>query len=82
MPIDGEEQGDRMEELRKPCTHRGTDTVLTSIIETGQGPVDFCICKECRRFWLERGGWLLSRRETLSLLRYWPTPHSLEPLAR
>lgn len=71
-----------MEDVRKPCEHRGTDAVLTTVVETGHGAVEFCICKECRRFWLERGGWLLSRRETMAILRYWPQIHSLEPLAR
>ena len=41
-------------------------------MDTPQGPIDFCICKQCRRFWLERDGWLLSRRETMSILRAWP----------
>lgn len=70
-----------MEELRRPCAHRGTSEVLTSPVETPQGPINFCICKECRRFWLERDGWLLSRRETMTILRSWPLADSLE-LAR
>ncbi len=61
-----------MEELRRPCEHRGTDEVLKSLIETPQGSIDFNICKTCRRFWLERDGWLLSRRETMNILRSWP----------
>ena len=61
-----------MEEVRRPCDHRGTSNVLTSVMETPQGAIDFNICKECRRFWLERDGWLLSRRETMVILRSWP----------
>lgn len=71
-----------MEEIRRPCDHRGTPEVLTTRMDTPQGAVDFCICKQCRRFWLERDGWLLSRREAVVILRSWPTPRSLEPLAR
>jgi hypothetical protein len=70
-----------MEEVRKPCVHRGTDEVLTTHVSTPQGALDFCICKQCRRFWLERDGWLLSRRETMSILRNWPLPN-VERLAR
>jgi hypothetical protein len=71
-----------MEEVRRPCAHRGTSEVLKSIVETPQGPIDFCICKQCRRFWLERAGWLLSRRETMTILRAWPLTDTIEPLAR
>ena len=70
-----------MEDLRRPCAHRGTGDVLMSPVDTPQGAVEFCICKQCRRFWLERDGWLLSRRETMSILRDWPMPDSLQ-LAR
>jgi hypothetical protein len=69
-----------MEDLRRPCAHRGTADVLKSVVETTQGPVDLCICKQCRRFWLERQGWLLSRRETMSIVRDWP--HEAVTLAR
>ena len=65
-----------MEEVRRPCEHRGTEKIVTTTIETVQGAVDFCICKDCRRFWLERGGWLLSRREATTLLRTWPALQS------
>ena len=61
-----------MEEVRRPCEHRGTDEILVSVVQTAQGPIDFCICKQCRRFWLERGGWLLSQREAMGILRTWP----------
>ena len=71
-----------MEEVRRPCAHRGTSEVLKSVVETPQGPIDFCICKQCRRFWLERAGWLLSRRETMTILRSWPLNETIEPLAR
>ena len=70
-----------MEELRRPCSHRGTSDVLTSEIPTPQGAIDFNICKQCRRFWLERDGWLLSKRETMSILRDWPMPETAD-LAR
>lgn len=61
-----------MEALRKPCSHRGTPEVLTTAVQTESGSVDFCICKECRRFWLERDGWLLSQREVMNIMRSWP----------
>lgn len=67
-----------MDDIRKPCEHRGTPAVLTSALATPQGEVDFCICKDCRRFWLERDGWLLSQRETMSLMRNWPAPSPLQ----
>ena len=66
-----------MEEVRRPCEHRGTEQILISVVQTAQGPIDFCICKECRRFWLERGGWLLSRREAMNILRTWPQMEKL-----
>jgi len=56
--------------------------VLSSPIETPEGSIDFNICKQCRRFWLEREGWLLSRRETVLILRNWPMPDQAEQLAR
>jgi hypothetical protein len=71
-----------MEAVRKPCEHRGSDEVVVSPMPTPQGSVDFCICKECRRFWLERNGWLLSRRETMSILRDWPLPATTLHAAR
>jgi Zn-finger nucleic acid-binding protein len=46
--------------------------VLSSAINAGRSSVDFNICKQCRRFWLERDGWLLSKRETMNILREWP----------
>lgn len=61
-----------MDQLRTPCDHRGTPDVLTSVMPTQGGTVDFCICKRCRRFWLEREGWLLSQRETVQIVRNWP----------
>lgn len=71
-----------MEEIRRPCDHRGTSDVLTSSIETDQGAIEFCICRQCRRFWLERNGWLLSRREAVLVLRSWPGSETLAGLAR
>lgn len=61
-----------MEDLRTPCAHRGGPEVLESAVETPQGEISICICRNCRRFWLERHGWLLSRRETVAILRTWP----------
>ncbi|HEX9774209.1 MAG TPA: hypothetical protein VGB83_01325 [Actinomycetota bacterium] len=47
--------------------------MLTSPVQSPKGgAVEFNICRQCRRFWLERDGWLLSKRETLSLLKGWP----------
>ena len=66
-----------MEDVRRPCEHRGTDHVLTTKVGSADVTVDFAICKECRRFWLERDGWLLSRREALNVLKNWPVPESL-----
>lgn len=71
-----------MEEVRKPCAHRESDDVLKSLVATAHGTVEFCICRECRRFWLERDGWLLSRREAVQILRSWPTPDAAQRLAR
>lgn len=63
-------RGRGMDDLRTPCVHRGGPDVVTSPLAVdGQTPADLCICRECRRFWLERNGWLLSRRETLALVR-------------
>lgn len=66
-----------MEEVRRPCEHRGTPAVLVSKVFSAHGPIDFNICKECRRFWLERDGWQLSKRETVSILRNWPIEDGL-----
>ena len=66
-----------MEDVRRPCEHRGTPTVLKSKVATPQGEIDFNICRDCRRFWLERDGWLLSKRETVSILRSWPMEEGL-----
>lgn len=63
-----------MDDLRRPCAHRGTESVLKSTLPTSQGDVEFCICRDCRRFWLERSGWLMSQRETMQILRSWPEP--------
>ena len=71
-----------MEELRQPCAHRGTSSVFTSPMETPEGSLDLCLCSECRRFWLERNGWLLSRRETMAILRSLPDTHALAALVR
>lgn len=71
-----------MEELRQPCAHRGSSCVFTSPMDTPEGPIDLCLCSECRRFWLERNGWLLSRREAMSLLRSLPDLNSMVTLAR
>jgi hypothetical protein len=71
-----------MEEVRRPCVHRGTEHVLTSPMATPQGTIDFNICRECRRFWLERDGWLLSRREAVVILRHWPMTEAVQSLAR
>lgn len=68
-----------MDELRRPCTHRGTADVMTSLVSVASGPVQLNICTTCRRFWLEREGWLLSKRETMGILRDWPLDM---PLAR
>lgn len=62
-----------MDEVRTPCSHRGGPEVVTSMVTSSEGdPIQFCICKQCRRFWLERDGWLLSRREAVTVLRSWP----------
>lgn len=61
-----------MDDVRTPCAHRGSPEVLESLVETPQGAVTICICRSCRRFWLERNGWLLSRREAMVVLRSWP----------
>lgn len=67
-----------MEELRTPCAHRGTDAVIASTIDTSPaGDLDICICRVCRRFWLERNGWLLSRREAAAVVRAWPLGEEL-----
>jgi hypothetical protein len=58
-----------VEELRTPCTHRGSSSVLSSPLVSSESDVTIHICEECRRFWLERKGWLLSRRETAQVLR-------------
>ena len=72
-----------MDDVRTPCAHRGTSEVLESLVDTPQGAVTMCICRVCRRFWLERNGWLLSRRETVAILRTFPFPDvGIEPLAR
>jgi hypothetical protein len=63
-----------MDDLRRPCAHRGTESVLKSALPTAEGDVEFCICRDCRRFWLERNGWLMSQRETMAILRTWPEP--------
>ena len=72
-----------MDDVRTPCMHRGTPDVLESMVEMPQGPITLCICRTCRRFWLERNGWLLSRRETVTVLRNFPfTQEGIERLAR
>ncbi|HJR18478.1 MAG TPA: hypothetical protein VJ922_02065 [Actinomycetota bacterium] len=72
-----------MDDVRTPCAHRGSADVLESNVETPQGPITLCICRTCRRFWLERNGWLLSRRETVSILKTFPfTQAGIERLAR
>jgi len=72
-----------MDDVRTPCAHRGTSDVLQSDVEIPQGPVTICICRNCRRFWLERNGWLLSRREAVAILREFPfSTGSMEHLAR
>ena len=72
-----------MDDVRTPCVHRGTADVLETIQQTSQGPITLSICRQCRRFWLERNGWLLSRRETVAILRTFPfSEMGIEPLAR
>lgn len=63
-----------MDELRTPCAHRGGPDIVQSPMPTadGQGDVALNICSQCRRFWLERDGWLLSRREALQVVRSLP----------
>ncbi|MBI4729073.1 MAG: hypothetical protein HY775_06170 [Acidobacteria bacterium] len=61
-----------MEDLRTPCVHRGGADVVETLMPGAEAELKICICKNCRRFWLERRGWLLSRRETLQVLRDWP----------
>lgn len=61
-----------MDELRTPCVHRGSPEVMDTRMPGAETELKICICKSCRRFWLERNGWLLSRRETLQVLRTWP----------
>jgi hypothetical protein len=48
----------------------------------GGDGVEFCICTQCRRFWLERNGWLLSRREAMLVLRSWPFAEQFGIMAR
>lgn len=72
-----------MDDVRTPCSHRGTSEVLESVVEAPGGPITMCLCRSCRRFWLERNGWLLSRRETVAILKTFPfTAASMERLAR
>jgi hypothetical protein len=72
-----------MDAVRTPCAHRGGPEVLESHVDTPQGAVSLMICRVCRRFWLERNGWLLSRRETVAILRTFPfTELGIERLAR
>ncbi len=72
-----------MDDVRTPCAHRGSAEILESLVETPQGAVTICICRSCRRFWLERNGWLLSRRETVAILRTFPLHDvGIERLAR
>jgi hypothetical protein len=72
-----------MDDVRTPCAHRGTADVLETIQQTSQGPITLSICRQCRRFWLERNGWLLSRRETVAILRTFPfSEMGIEPLTR
>ena len=72
-----------MDDVRTPCAHRGSSEVLESLVEMPQGAVTICICRLCRRFWLERNGWLLSRRETVAILRTFPfSDMGVERLAR
>jgi hypothetical protein len=61
-----------VEELRTPCAHRGTEHVVTSPVDASSGDLVINICSTCRRFWLERNGWLLSRREAAAVVRAWP----------
>lgn len=62
-----------MDEVRTPCVHRGGPEVVASSVTSNDGAdIQFLICKQCRRFWLEREGWLLSRREAVAVLRSWP----------
>jgi len=75
--------GETVDAVRTPCAHRGTPEVLESKVDTPQGAVSICICRNCRRFWLERNGWLLSRRETVAILRTFPFGDlGIERLAR
>ena len=73
-----------MDKLRTPCSHRGGTEVVTSTVNSPPGDegVEFCICTICRRFWLERNGWLLSRREAMLVLRSWPFAEQLGSIAR
>jgi hypothetical protein len=72
-----------MDDVRTPCAHRGSSEVMESLVDTPQGSVTMCLCRSCRRFWLERNGWLLSRRETVAILRTFPIQDlGIERLAR
>jgi hypothetical protein len=71
-----------MDELRRPCAHRGTQDVMKTALPVASGSIEFCICRECRRFWLERNGWLLSHRETAQIMRDWPVDGPIGTLAR
>ncbi len=73
-----------MDEVRTPCAHRGgAEVVASTVTSAGGDPIQFCICSVCRRFWLERDGWLLSRREAVQVLRTWPLQeHQLGAIAR
>lgn len=70
-----------MDELRTPCTHRGGPEIVSSPMPSGENEVTLSICSQCRRFWLERDGWLLSRRETLQVIRSLPIGLSESALA-
>jgi hypothetical protein len=70
-----------MDEVRTPCEHRGTPEVLESPLPSRDGTVSLLICRTCRRFWLERGGWLLSRREAAAVIRSL-SPEDTSRLAR
>ncbi|HEX9695385.1 MAG TPA: hypothetical protein VGB64_03620 [Actinomycetota bacterium] len=72
-----------MDQVRTPCSHRGGPEVSVSSVPSGKNEtVQFCICTQCRRFWLERDGWLLSRREAIAVLRSWPIDGAMDALAR
>lgn len=56
--------------------------MLASPLDVDDPGMSIHICQDCRRFWLERNGWLLSRRETIQVLRTVRLPEAGQTLVR